>query len=757
MKKFLLPVVFVLAGWLMPLVSTSQTYSAYGMAVNNNNMLFDTIVNSGDSLLFRFPAAQQTAYGNATLVVYYQGNFGDWNEYMDLFDENGLNRGTTNTNNSDCLPEDSTVFTFSAADINLFNANDTIDFLLQSNGGSGFCLSRVRTKLTYNYCASPTGPAQFASVSLMDSLVCALDGVYQLTGTPSGGSFAGAGVTGSNFNPIALGQGNYQLSYTATDSIGCITTGTVSVFVGPRPRINSDSTVYACYNASTMLNATVGSGFIWYASAALTQALDTTNTFTTPSLTQTTTYYVAGQDISESFSIDTLLATDSLTVNVNNLAGDDRGGMAITPTHVYLNGDNYAVRYDLDLNPASGVTLPIRDGMVSDLRSGKIYTLWNVVSSIDPINSPNQFTVTALRGLDSNLAITTEMITLSQSIDMGTDNEQNGIFAGFGYVGLYSGNTQHWYVIDLDNGMVTDLGYLSSPGFYGSENWSDWGILEANCTGGFSVLYRGYGSVSLMGGGPPDIQRVVLPNGPVTVVGTFPDLGDVASIILNPWNNRWYFHYEGGTVTFGGISETLAYADATFSEASCGGNGIGCPSMVIVNVPVDVAFAFPSSTVCFNDGPQLLTQGSPVNGTYSGIGVGTNSTGTVFFPALSGNGTFTLTYTVTDSASGCVDFATDVVIVDPCTGVDEQTLANGISVYPNPNNGSFTVAINATAADMLIEVMDLQGRVVFSSQENNVTPGFTKQISVGVVASGMYLMKVSAGNQQEIQKISIHR
>lgn len=757
MKKFLLPVLFVLAGWLMPLVSTSQTYSSFGMAVNNNNSNFDTISASGDSLLFRFTNAYPTAWSNATLVVYYRGTFGNWYDYMDVSDENGNNIGSTNTSNFDCAPEDSTVFTFTSMDINSWNVNDTIDFLVIPNSGSGLCLSIVRTKLIYNYCATPTGPAQFASMSITDSSVCALDGVYQLSGMPSGGVFSGPGVAGSTFDPSALNQGTHQLSYTATDSVGCTTTGTLGVFVGSRPLVNGDSTAYACYNTSAMLHATIGAGFIWYGDAALTQELDTTNTFTTPVLTQTTTYYVAGQEINESFSIDTLLATDSLTVDVDNLAGDDRGGIAITHTHVYLNGDNNAVRYDLDLNPASGVQLPIRDGMVSDLRTGKIWTLWNTVSLTDPINSPSQFTVTALRGLDSNLAFTSEMILLSQSIDMGTDNEQNGIFAGFGYVGLYSGNTQHWYVIDLDNGMVTDLGYLSSPGFYGTENWSDWGVLEANCTGGFSAIYRGYGYVSIMGGGPPAIQRVVLPNGPVTIIGTFQDISDMASLILNPWNNRWYFHYEGSTSTFGGNNETLGYADASFSEASCGANGVGCPSMVTVNVPSDVAFVFPSSTVCFNDGPQLLTQGTPVNGTYSGIGVGTNSTGTVFFPALSGNGTFTLTYTVTDSASGCVDFATDVVIVDQCTGVDEQTLANGISVYPNPNNGSFTVAVNATAADMLIEVMDLQGRVVFSSQENNVTPGFTKQINVGTVASGMYMMKVTVGNQQEIQKINIQR
>jgi hypothetical protein len=767
MKKFLLPVVIALACWLMPLVSSSQVYSAFGMAVNNNNNLFDTISAPGDSLLFNFPATPATAWGNATIVVYYQGNFGNSGEYLDLFDENGNYGGSTNISVFDCGPEDSTVLNFPAPPtIGVWNANGSIDLLLIPNSGISLCgTSRVRVKLTYTYCINPAGPAQFASLSIPDSSVCALDGVYSLTGYPSGGTFSGPGVSGSSFNPVNLGQGTYSLNYTGTDSTGCSTTGSLSVFVGSRPIVNNGNTAYACYGTSVTLNAAMGNGFTWFADAGLTNSLDTTNMFVTPNLTSTTTYYVAGTDNSESFSADTLLATDSLIVDENNLAGDDRGGMAITHTHVYLNGDDNCVRYDLDLNPASGISLPIRDGIVSDLRSAKIWTLWNTSMSSDPQNAPGQFTVDALRELDSNLAVTNNMISLSQSIDMGTDNQQNGIFAGFGYVGLYSGNTQHWYVIDMDNGNVTDLGYESNPGFYGSENWSDWGVLEANCTGGFSAIYRSNGSTSRysnsnqMGGpSPADIQRLVLPNGAVTIVGTFPNgISDMASLIFSPWNNRWYWHYEGSSTTFGGSSETLGYADASFAQGSCGGSGLGCPSMVTVNVPADVTFNFPSSNVCLNDGAQLLTQGAPAGGVYSGIGVGTNSSGTVFFPALAGNGTYTLTYTVTDSASGCVDFATDAVTVNACTGVEEQTLANGISVYPNPNNGSFTVAVNASAENMLIEITDLQGRVIFSSQENNVTPGFSKQIELGNAATGMYLMKVSSGKDQQIQKITVQK
>ncbi len=748
MKKLVLRLLVALAVWFVPNLSNAQTYSALGRAVNNNNSLFDTLSNApNDSLLFRFANTHSIPFGTATLVVYYQGNF--YNDYLNLYDETTNYQGSTNYSMFNCAPEDSTIWTFSSVDISSWNANDSIDFLLIPSGGTGFCaLNKVRMKLTYNYCLNGP-PVQFSALSISDTSTCALGGVYPLTGSPAGGMFSGPGVTGSNFNPINLNSGSYNLLYTATDANGCMTTGNLYVAVGSSPIVNNNSTNYACYGTSINLNASGGTQFAWFSDVNQTQFLDSAIIYTTPSLTTSTAYYVSAIDFMESFTVDTLLAFDSLIVDENNIAGDDRGGMAITHTHVYLNGDNNCVRYDLDLNPASGVPLPIRDGMFSDLRSAKIWTLWNNALASDPQGGPSQFTVDAIRGLDSNLAFTNEIIQLSQSIDMGTYNQQNGIFAGYGYLGLYSGDTQHWYVVDLDNGFVTDLGYLNSPQFYGSENWSDWGILEATCDGTFSVVYRDYNDA--------DIHRRVLPNGPVTSVGSFGDLSDMASLIFCPWNNRWYWHYEGSTSTFGGSAETLGYSDAAFSEASCSASGLGCPSIVTVNVPADVTFNFPSATVCLNDGAQLLSQGLPLGGSYSGIGVGTNASGTVFFPALSGNGTFNLTYTVTDSASGCVDFATDVVIVDACSGVVETTFANGISVYPNPNSGTFNVAINASATEVLIEVMDLQGRVVFSSMENNVASGFVKQISLENISSGMYMMKLSSGNDQKLEKISVQK
>lgn len=749
MKKLLLSAAGMLL-YFMPSLVQAQTYSAWGSAVNQHNNMYDTLSTAGDSLKFRFPSTPATAWSSARLVVYYEGNFGNYYDNMEAFDETLNNFGSTNSSSFgyDCSPEDSTVFTITAADINIWNANNSIMFTFIPNSGPGACTtSRVRAHLVYNYCLSGL-PFQYATPSISNALVCSSDAPYTLTGVPAGGTFSGPGVTGSSFDPANLAPGNYTIRYTATDSHTCTTTGSLTVFVGSKPVVNGNAAIYACNGSTVNLNASQGTDFVWFPNASLTSPLDTTAVFTTPGLTQTTNYWVAAINQNNKLRIDTVKNSNFAIVDEESLAGDDRGGIAVTKRHVYLNGDDNAVRYDLNLTPSSGVPLPIRDGMFSDLRTGKLWSMWNSTLQQEPVNSPSQFDVNALRGLDSNLNFTNEYIYLSQTIDMGTDNEQNGVFAGFGHVGFYSGDTQHWYVIDMDNGQVSDLGFLNSPELSGSENWSDWGVLESSCTGAYSVIYRDNND--------DNIHRRVIPNGAVTSVGTFTNgISDMASLTFNPWNNRWYWHYEGSATTFGGNNETLGYADAVGSNSVCSGSGLGCVTKVTVNVPVNVTLSVASGTTCVSNAAMPLTGGAPAGGTYSGIGVGTNTAGTVFYPALAGNGTYTITYTYTDAASHCTDAASVPVTVNLCTGIEEHTTISGLSIFPNPNAGSFYFKVSEEVSSLLIEVTDVQGRVVFTQSQLSVQAGAAQAINLMNVEDGMYFVKLTSGTQQHIQRISV--
>ena len=58
----------------------------------------------------------------------------------------------------------------------------------------------------------------------MDSAYCNVDPSVTLVGNPAGGVFSGNGVAGNTFDPSAVPLGNVTITYTFTDSLGCVST-----------------------------------------------------------------------------------------------------------------------------------------------------------------------------------------------------------------------------------------------------------------------------------------------------------------------------------------------------------------------------------------------------------------------------------------------------------------------------------------------------------------------------------------------------
>lgn len=78
---------------------------------------------------------------------------------------------------------------------------------------------------------------------------------------------------------------------------------------------------------------------------------------------------------------------------------------------------------------------------------------------------------------------------------------------------------------------------------------------------------------------------------------------------------------------------------------------------------------------------------------------------------------------------------------------------SSFSLYPNPNNGQFTIKFN-NAKDVKLEVYDVRGRAVLS-QEYNVSGQFNETINLGNVQSGMYLLKVNNGGKTITKKVVV--
>jgi hypothetical protein len=85
----------------------------------------------------------------------------------------------------------------------------------------------------------------------------------------------------------------------------------------------------------------------------------------------------------------------------------------------------------------------------------------------------------------------------------------------------------------------------------------------------------------------------------------------------------------------------------------------------------------------------------------------------------------------------------------------ESFVLQDFAIYPNPNNGNFTVKLTSNSANKIkVGVHDLRGRLVFENDFQN-TGAFNQEIQLGNVQAGIYLVTVQDGDKKEVKKIVI--
>ena len=248
------------------------------------------------------------------------------------------------------------------------------------------------------------------------------------SGAPAGGSYAWyTAATGGT--PVAT-----TASYT-TPSLAATTTYYVSALSSPAsggcegPRdavaaiINAVPAAPTTTNASrcgpgtvtlTASGAPAGGSYAWYTAATGGTPVATTASYTTPSLAATTTYYVETVSSLNQLTIGSLGTTNSFSVEHNTVSGDDRGGIAVTPSYLYYTGDSFTARFDAG-TLANPVSLPMREALFSDLSSGALWTLMTGVGTIAPYGGG---TITHVNTLNADLTLGATSLPLSTPINV---------------------------------------------------------------------------------------------------------------------------------------------------------------------------------------------------------------------------------------------------------------------------------------------------------------------------------------------------
>ena len=106
-------------------------------------------------------------------------------------------------------------------------------------------------------------------------------------------------------------------------------------------------------------------------------------------------------------------------------------------------------------------------------------------------------------------------------------------------------------------------------------------------------------------------------------------------------------------------------------------------------------------------------------------------------------------YTVTATdANGCQKSTTVAQSVISCVGISEQTILSGLTVYPNPTVGEFSIETSNTL-NKSIEIIDVTGKVVHTSTSNLEVV----KLNLKDVSNGVYYVKIQSNNSVDVVKV----
>ncbi len=116
---------------------------------------------------------------------------------------------------------------------------------------------------------------------------------YSTAGPDKGFTTAPGANNGQNYNPMPLTQKTWFRRVVTSESCEALLSNAIVVSINAQPEAPVAKGMTICSGSSVTLSATGKEGRLeWYASASSGALLTTGNTFTTPVLTHTTTYYV---------------------------------------------------------------------------------------------------------------------------------------------------------------------------------------------------------------------------------------------------------------------------------------------------------------------------------------------------------------------------------------------------------------------------------------------------------------------------------
>ncbi|MBQ1730921.1 MAG: T9SS type A sorting domain-containing protein, partial [Bacteroidales bacterium] len=130
-----------------------------------------------------------------------------------------------------------------------------------------------------------------------------------------------------------------------------------------------------------------------------------------------------------------------------------------------------------------------------------------------------------------------------------------------------------------------------------------------------------------------------------------------------------------------------------------------------------------------------------------------SNNGTITAVAAANTSTQQRTATITVSGSG-ITRTINVTQAGAPTAIDEE-VAEGISVYPNPTSGMFTIGLGSIEGKVTCQIVNVRGAVI-ETKDVNAADG-SEVIFDTNVAAGVYFVRIISGDSVWTERVVIEK
>ncbi len=570
------------------------------------------------------------------------------------------------------------------------NPTTTTTYTVTGTNSSG-CSATKTVTVTVNPIPTITATPSPASYCPVGSSTLTASGGSTFTWSPSTDLSAttGAAVTA---NPTAT----TTYTVTGTNSSGCSATKTVTVTVNPTPTITATpSPASYCSGESSTLTASGGSSYTWSPSTTLSA---TTGTTVTANPTTTTTYTVTGTNSSG------CSATKTVTVTVNP-----------TPTIIATP------------NPASYCS-----GESSTLTAsgGSFYT-WSPSTNLSATTgatvtaNPTATTTYTVTGTNSSGCSATKTVTVTVNPKPTiTATPSPASYCSVGSSTLTAsggGNTYTWFPSTNLNA-TTGVTVIANPTV--TTTYTVTGTNSNDCSATKTVIV----TVNPM-------PKITATTSPASYC-----LGGSSTLTASGGSTYTWSPSTGLNATAGDTVIANTTTTTTYTVIGTSSNGCSATKAVTITVnsnPTLTLSAVPD-TMCDRDTSLLIVSGG---NTYTW----TPSTGlsTTTGDSVKASPGATITYYITGTnANGCSATDSTVLSVQTCTSIEQVSINNQLSIYPNPFNNKIFITINSSVEDVkdwTLQLSNVLGRTLYSMPSLK----YTNEIDLSNLPGGMYFITVA--------------